>query len=100
MHFGASRQYAIHGKRGDLPRNDDLMIIRPLTLCERESVRSFYLALTPEDRRKRFCCTLSDATLSKYVDRLKSSRSTYFESVASDSVQQKRLRRSSGVSAR
>lgn len=59
-----------------MPRNDDLMIIRPLTLDEREAVRSFYLALTPEDRRKRFCCALSDATLSKHVDRLDFSRDT------------------------
>jgi len=46
------------------------MIIRPLTVYEREAVRSFYLALSPDDRRKRFCCSLSDDTISKYVDRL------------------------------
>ena len=46
------------------------MIIRPLTVYEREAVRSFYLALTPDDRRKRFCCALSDASISSYVDGL------------------------------
>lgn len=46
------------------------MIIRPLTVYEREAVRNFYLALTPDDRRKRFCCSLSDETISKYVDRV------------------------------
>ena len=50
------------------------MIIRPLTICEREAVRSFYLALSQDDRRKRFCCTISDETISKYVDRLNFSR--------------------------
>jgi GNAT superfamily N-acetyltransferase len=52
------------------------MIIRPLTLYEREAARSFYLALTPDDRRKRFCCTNSDETISKYVDRLNFTRDT------------------------
>jgi len=52
------------------------MIIRPLTVYEREAVRSFYLALSPEDRRKRFCCSLSDDTISGYVDRLNFSRDT------------------------
>jgi GNAT superfamily N-acetyltransferase len=52
------------------------MIIRPLTVFEREAVRSFYLALSPDDRRKRFCCTLSDDTISKYVDRLNFTRDT------------------------
>lgn len=46
------------------------MIIRPLTVFERESVRNFYLSLSPDDRRKRFCCTISDETISRYVDRL------------------------------
>jgi len=50
------------------------MIIRPLTVFEREAVRNFYLSLTPEDRRKRFCCTISDETISKYVDRLNFTR--------------------------
>ncbi len=45
-------------------------------MYEREAVRSFYSALTPEDRRKRFCCTISDETISKYVDRLNFSRDT------------------------
>jgi GNAT superfamily N-acetyltransferase len=52
------------------------MIIRPLSVFEREAVRSFYLALSPEDRRKRFCCSLSDDTISGYVDRLNFSRDT------------------------
>ena len=46
------------------------MIIRPLTVFEREAARGFYLSLSPDDRRKRFCCSLSDETISKYVDRL------------------------------
>jgi len=52
------------------------MIIRPLTVFEREAVKTFYLALSPEDRRKRFCCTLSDDTISGYVDRLNFTRDT------------------------
>jgi len=52
------------------------MIIRPLTVFEREAIRSFYLALSPEDRRKRFCCSLSDATIASYVERLNFSRDT------------------------
>jgi GNAT superfamily N-acetyltransferase len=52
------------------------MIIRPLTVFEREFVRSFYLALSPEDRRKRFCCSLSDATIASYVERLNFTRDT------------------------
>ena len=57
-------------RKGDLPRNIDSMIIRRLTEFEREAVRNFYLALSPDDRRKRFCCSLSDATISNYVNRL------------------------------
>jgi len=52
------------------------MIIRPLTVFERKSARNFYLALPADDRRKRFCCTLSDETLSRYVDRLNFTRDT------------------------
>lgn len=52
------------------------MIIRPLTVYEREAVRHFYLALVPDDRRKRFCCSLSDETISSYVDRLDFGRDT------------------------
>ena len=52
------------------------MIIRPLTVFEREAVRDFYVALEPEDRHKRFCCTISDETISKYVDRLNFSGDT------------------------
>jgi GNAT superfamily N-acetyltransferase len=63
-------------RKGDLPRNVDPMIIRPLTVFEREAVRDFYLALSPDDRRKRFCCSLSDDTISKYVDRLNFTRDT------------------------
>jgi GNAT superfamily N-acetyltransferase len=52
------------------------MIIRPLTVFEREDVRKFYLSLTEDDRRRRFCCTLTDDTISKYVDRLNFTRDT------------------------
>jgi|GEM_PF-2030143 len=52
------------------------MIIRPLTVFEREAARNFYLSLSAEDRRKRFCCMLSDETISKYVDCLNFSRNT------------------------
>lgn len=52
------------------------MIIRPLTVFEREAVRNFYLALSPEDRRRRFCCSLCDDTICKYVDRLNFTRNT------------------------
>ena len=52
------------------------MIIRPLTVFERDVARGFYLALLPEDRRKRFCCSLSDETIHKYVDRLNFGRDT------------------------
>jgi GNAT superfamily N-acetyltransferase len=52
------------------------MIIRPLTIFERETVKNFYLALSPDDRRKRFCCSLSDETISRYVDRLNFTRDT------------------------
>ena len=63
-------------RKGDLSRKIDLMIIRPLTVFEREDVRSFYLALSPDDRRKRFCCSLSDETISSYVDGLNFTRDT------------------------
>ncbi len=46
------------------------MIIRPLTVFEREAVRNFYLALSPDDRRKRFCRSLFDGTISSYADGL------------------------------
>ena len=52
------------------------MFIRPLTASEREDVRCFYLSLSAEDRRKRFCCSLADDTISKYVDRLNFTRDT------------------------
>jgi GNAT superfamily N-acetyltransferase len=46
------------------------MMIRTLTVAERKGVSSFYLALTADDRRKRFCSTLSDAAIVGYVDGL------------------------------
>jgi len=52
------------------------MIIRPLTVFELQAVRNFYLALSPDDRRKRFCCSLSDETISSYVDGLNFTRDT------------------------
>jgi len=52
------------------------MIIRKLTVFERDAVRNFYLALSTEDRRKRFCSTLSDDAISKYVDGLDFARHT------------------------
>jgi GNAT superfamily N-acetyltransferase len=62
--------------KGDLQRKIDSMIIRPLTIYEREAVRTFYLALSADDRRKRFCCSLSDETISSYVDGLNFARDT------------------------
>ncbi|MBE0621709.1 MAG: GNAT family N-acetyltransferase [Burkholderiales bacterium] len=44
------------------------MIIRKITAFERNAVRRFYLDLSSDDRRKRFCCMLSDEAISKYVD--------------------------------
>ncbi len=52
------------------------MIIRPLTVFEREAVRKFYLSLSLDDRRRRFCCALSDETISGYVDRINFTRDT------------------------
>lgn len=52
------------------------MIIRPLTEFERDVARGFYLGLSPQDRRKRFCCSPADETTHKYVDRLNFSRDT------------------------
>jgi GNAT superfamily N-acetyltransferase len=52
------------------------MIIRTLTVFERDAVRDFYLALCADDRRRRFCCTLSDETISTYVDGLDFTRHT------------------------
>ncbi len=46
------------------------MIIRPLAASERDSIKNFYLAFNTEDRRKRFCCTVSDDAISNYVDGL------------------------------
>ena len=53
-----------------------MTIAGPLTVFERGAVGSFHLALSPDDRRKRFCCTLSDETISRYVDRLNFARDT------------------------
>ena len=44
------------------------MIIRKITAFERDAVKAFYLTLPAEDRGKRFCCTISDESLSKYVE--------------------------------
>ena len=52
------------------------MIIRPLTLFEREAVRSFYFSLSAGDRRKRFCCALGDENVAKYADGLDFTRDT------------------------
>ncbi len=52
------------------------MIIRPLSIFEREDVRTFYLGLSAEDRRKRFCSALADTPISAYVDRLNFARDT------------------------
>jgi len=46
------------------------MIIRKISAFEREAVKEFYLALSTDDRRKRFCCVLSDETISRYVEGL------------------------------
>jgi GNAT superfamily N-acetyltransferase len=53
-----------------------LMIIRKITAFERDGVKEFYFALSAEDRRKRFCGTLSDAAISMYVDSLDFARHT------------------------
>jgi GNAT superfamily N-acetyltransferase len=52
------------------------MIIRPLTVFEREAVRKLYLSLSDDDRRMRFCASASDETLSTYVSGLDFTRST------------------------
>ena len=52
------------------------MIIRKITEYERDAVKVFYLALPAEDRRKRFCCMLSDEAVSRYVDGLDFMRHT------------------------
>jgi GNAT superfamily N-acetyltransferase len=75
MRYGASHQYVIYVSRNSA-RKCNPMIIRPLTVFERENVRSFYLSLSADDRRRRFCCSLSDATISLYVDRLDFIRDT------------------------
>lgn len=46
------------------------MIIRTLAPSDLDALRNFYLALCPDDRRKRFCCSLSDDSVSRYVDSL------------------------------
>lgn len=52
------------------------MIIRKLTEYEREDVEDFYLTLSADDRRKRFCCMLSDEALCRYVGSLEFMRHT------------------------
>ncbi len=44
------------------------MIIRKIPAFERDAVKRFYLDLSGDDRRKRFCSMLSDDAISKYVD--------------------------------
>jgi GNAT superfamily N-acetyltransferase len=46
------------------------MIIRKLTQCERGTVKAFYLALSPDDRRKRFWGVAPDETISRHLDGL------------------------------
>lgn len=46
------------------------MIFRPLAASDRDLIKNFYLAFNTEDRRKRFCCTVSDDAITKYVDGL------------------------------
>ena len=46
------------------------MIIRQLTAFERDAVKQFYLALSQEDRRMRFCAIAKDETVGKYVDQM------------------------------
>ena len=52
------------------------MIIRPLRAVERELVRKFYLALSRDDRRMRFCSVASDETVNGYVDKLDFTRTS------------------------
>jgi len=52
------------------------MIIRTLTVFERDAVKNFYLALSTDDRCKRFCCRISDETISEYLDGLDFARHT------------------------
>jgi GNAT superfamily N-acetyltransferase len=52
------------------------MLIRPLTACERGNAKNFYLSLSADDRRKRFCCALADETIARYVDRFDYTRDT------------------------
>jgi GNAT superfamily N-acetyltransferase len=52
------------------------MLIRPLTVFEREGIRNFYLALSEDDRRLRFCSLASDETVNDYVARLDFAQAT------------------------
>lgn len=52
------------------------MIIRKITAFERGEIRDFYLTLSADDRRKRFCCALSDEAVAKYVESLDLTRHT------------------------
>lgn len=63
-------------RKAERSRTIDFMIIRPLTVFEREAVKTFYLALSPDDRRKRFCCSLSDETICRYVGGIDFARDT------------------------
>jgi GNAT superfamily N-acetyltransferase len=73
--YGAARQHDINAQ-GEAERKPISMIIRRLTAFEREAVGKFYLSLSADDRRRRFCCALSDATISGYVDRMNFARDT------------------------
>ena len=53
-------------------------MIRPLAVFERDAVKNFYLTLSQDDRRMRFCATASDETVAKYVDRMDLTRATIF----------------------
>jgi GNAT superfamily N-acetyltransferase len=52
------------------------MNFRTLTVCERDAVRDFYLALSADDRRKRFCSALTDVPIANYIDGLDFKRHT------------------------
>jgi len=53
-----------------------MIVVRPLTVFERDSVRQFYLALSKDDRRLRFCAMASDTIVAQYVDRIEFTRAT------------------------
>ena len=80
INFAASQQYDIQRSTLCVQKSfsdKNRMVIRPLSVFEREDIRRFYLGLSTEDRHKRFCSTLFDATISAYVDRLSFTRDTF-----------------------